>query len=278
MEFPKGGLIGKAVALFRRIRDMGISGHAANAGYFIVLAVFPALVLVLSLLRYPQLDADDLLALLSRVLPEALLAPAERLIISTYAHTSRTVVSVSAVGALWSAGRGIYGLLRGLNAIYGVEENRGYFQTRLMCMVYTFVFFLVLLMTLILNVFGEAILANLPPAEGNLFEILSEVLDLRWLVSLAVQTALFALMYTVLPNRNNHFRDSLPGALLAALGWMLFTELFSFYVENFTGYTGIYGSVYAVALSMLWLYFCLSILFFGGALNKLLQERKEKFL
>ena len=61
LDFPKGGLIGRTAAMVRRVQDMGIPSHAANAGYFIVLAVFPALVLVLSVLRYTALDAGDLL-------------------------------------------------------------------------------------------------------------------------------------------------------------------------------------------------------------------------
>ena len=60
MDLPKGGILGKTVALATRLRDMRIPGHAANAGYFIVLSVFPALVLILSLLRYTALDAGDL--------------------------------------------------------------------------------------------------------------------------------------------------------------------------------------------------------------------------
>ena len=79
----------------------------------------------------------------------------------------------------------------------------------------------------------------------------------------------------VLPNRKNRFSDSLPGAILASVGWLIFTQLFSLYVEHFGGYSNIYGSVYAVALSMLWLYCCLSILFYGGALNRLLMEREN---
>jgi len=275
MGFPKGGLIGKTVSIVRRVQAMGIPGHAANAGYFIVLSVFPALVLVLSLLRYTPLDAGDLLDLLSDFLPEALLPAAEKLIVSTYAHTSGAMVSISAVGALWSASRGIYGLLTGLNRIYGVSESRGYWFTRFISVLYTFGFLVVLILTLVLGVFGNSILSMLPPAKDPLGIFLSEMVDLRFLLMLFLQTALFTAMFMVLPNRRNGFRESFPGAVLACIGWMVFTRLFSFYVEHFSSYSNIYGSVYAVALSMLWLYCCLSIVFYGGALNKLLMDTKE---
>lgn len=272
MEFPKGGLIGKTAALFRRLRNMRISGHAANAGYFIVLSVFPALVLILSLLRYTDLDAQDLLGLLEGFLPEALLPGAEKLIISTYAHTSTAVVSISAVGALWSASRGIHGLRTGLNQIYEVEENRSYFRTRAISMGYTLAFLAVLVLTLVSGIFGDGLLEMLPETMDPLGRFLADVIDLRFFLVLVLQTGLFTAMFMWLPNRRNGFLESLPGAVLACLGWMTATRLFSFYVAHFTSYASIYGSVYAVALSMLWLYLCLCIVFYGGALNKLLAE------
>ena len=268
MKFP----LGKTATVLRRVQAMQIPNHAANAGYFIVLSVFPALVLVLSLLRYTSLDARDLLELLSNFLPGALLPAAERLIISTYAHTSRAMVSISAIGALWSASRGVYGLLTGLNRIYGVQEGRGYWHTRLISVFYTFGFLMVLLITLVLGVFGENILSLLPPARDPLGIFLSEIIDLRFLLMLVLQTALFTTIFMVLPNRRSRFRESFPGAVLACVGWLTFTRLFSFYVERFSHYSNVYGSVYAVALSMLWLYCCLSIVFYGGALNRLLMD------
>lgn len=273
MELSKGGLIGKTVTLARAVQKMRIGLHAASAGYFIALSVFPSLVLLLSLLRYTQLDARDLLEFLSGMVPEALMEAAEDLVISTYAYTSTTMVSISAVSALWSASRGIYGLLVGLNSVYGVREDRGYFYTRCISVFYTFLFLLVLVLTLLLNVFGESILRMLPPARGNLWEFLTDVVDLRFLLMLLLQTGLFTAMFMALPNEKNSFSDSFPGALLASLGWLLFSKLFSVYVAHSAGYANIYGSVYAVALSMLWLYFCLCLVFCGGALNRLLMKK-----
>lgn len=261
--------------LFKRLREMRIAEHAANVGYFMVLSVFPALVLILSVLRYTSLDAQDLMDLLEGFLPSALLPAAEKLVISTYAHTSTAVVSVSAVSALWSSSRGIYGLLTGLNSIYGVKESRGYLYTRLMSVFYTFLFVIVLVLTLVLNVFWKGILQMLPDATTPVGQFLTKVVSLRFFLTLLLQTGLFTAMFMGLPNRKNRFRESIPGAVLASLGWSGFTMLFSVYVESFSGYSNVYGSVYAVALSMLWLYFCLSIVFYGGALNRLLMEAEN---
>ena len=103
---------------------------------------------------------------------------------------------------------------------------------------------------------------------------LMNLLDLRLFVLLILQTAFFTAMFMALPNKRNGLWESIPGALLSATGWLLFSNLYSIYVEHFAHLTNVYGSVYAVALSMLWLYCCMSIVFYGGGLNVLLSSKK----
>ena len=198
----------------------------------------------------------------------------KRLILSTYRNTSGAVISLSAITGLWSASRGVYGLLTGLNAIYGVQENRGYLYTRSISVFYTFLFLLMLLATLVLNVFGTTLIQWLPLKNFTLVQFLWDIVDWRFILMLLLQTGLFTAMFMALPNRRNTFRQSVPGALLASVGWLVFSDLFSVYVENFSGYANVFGSVYAVALSMLWLYFCISIVFYGGVLNQYLIAKR----
>ena len=273
MDIPKGGLIGKTVGLARYISHLRISVYAANASFFMILAMFPTLLLLLGLLRYTGMEVESLTGLLEGFLPQALVPNARRLIGNAYRNSTGALLSLSAVTALWSAGRGLHGLLRGLNRVYEAEETRGYFATRWLSIRYTVGFLVVLVLTLVLQVFSHVF--NLITAEGFLGWMLTEVVDLRFFVLLGVQTFLFAALYVVLPNRENTFRKSLPGALGASLGWMTFSKLYSVYVRYFSSYSNIYGSVYAVALSMLWLYCCVNILFYGGLLNKFLENVKK---
>lgn len=272
-EFPRGGLIGKTVHLWRQVSGLRIPLYAANASFFIVMAVFPALLLLLGLLRYTSLEVERLGEMLSGILPEALLEGAEELILLTYDATSAYTLGLSSVTTLWSASRSVYGLLTGLNAVYGAEESRGWFYTRFVSVAYTFALLLVLILTLGLHVFGTGLLAFLVRASHPFLRFLLGLVDLRFVLLLVLQTAVFTAMFMVLPNRKNSFQSSLPGALLASLGWLTFSNLFSIYVEHFAHLTNVYGSVYAIALSMLWLYCCMAIVFYGGALNRFLAAR-----
>lgn len=247
-----------------------ISIHAASACYFMTLAVFPLLVLVLSILRYTPLELQTLLEILDGLVPTALMGAVERLVRSTYENSSTALLSVSAVVALWSAGRSIYGLVMGLNAIYGVKESRNYFHIRGMNALYMVLFLVVLVLTLVIHVFGKAIVAMLPVEAFPIFGFVADVVNSRHLLLLLVQTALFTAMYAALPNKRNPAGECVPGAVLASIGWQGFSAIFSLYVDNFRAYANIYGSVYAVALCMLWLYCCIYIIFLGGAFNRFL--------
>lgn len=254
------------------LNRMHIPQLAANTGYFIVLSVFPALLLVLSALSYTGLTVENLLEMLEGVLPQALMGTARQLILSVYKNASGAVAGVSALTAIWSSSRGVYGLLTGLNAIYGVSEDRGYLYTRFISVLYTFALEAVILLTLVLHVFGNSLLKFIRSLNLPAMTVLMDILDLRFVFLLLVQSLLFTLMFMILPNRRNRFWESLPGGLLASIGWLLFSNLYSAYVTHFPSYANIYGSVYAIAISMLWLYCCLEIIFFGGALNQLLAR------
>ena len=260
----------KLKKLVAYLAEQKVPLYAANASFFLILSIFPTLVVLLALMRYTGLQVEAFTDLVGKVVPGSLMPMVNKLVLSAYVNSTGTVLSVSAVAALWSASRGMYSFVTGLNAIYQVKENRGYFRTRLICMGYTFAFLLVLLLTLVLHIFGADLLRLLE--QLPISDWLLNLLDLRVIVLLFLQTALFATMFMALPNDRNRFKESLPGALLAAIGWQVFTNVYSVYSQRFTAYASIYGSVYAVALGMLWLYFCICIVLYGGVLNKSLQK------
>ena len=275
-EFPKGGIIGKVMSAGQMIAQMNIPFRAAYAAYFMIMAMFPALLLVLSSIRLTGLTVEDLMDLVSQVLPTALVDTAEGLVYNTYRNASSAVAGVSVLTLLWSSSKGIYALLTGLNAIYDVQEDRSYLYTRSISVVYALLFLVVLVLTLVLHVFGNTILDLIYGIQNPVVMFLVDLIDLHGILLITLQTLLFTGLYMVLPNKRNGFWESLPGALLAAIGWSVFSSVYSIYVTYFTKISNIYGSVYSVAVSMLWLYSCLCILFYGGALNRWLMTLRGR--
>lgn len=271
-QFPEGGAIGKTVKLARSVAQLNIPFRAAYGAYFLILSMFPALLLILSCLRFTGLTVQDLTGVLSYVLPEALVETAEELIYNTYRNATSAVTGVSVLTLLWSSSKGVYGLLTGLNAVYEVQEDRGYVYTRGISVLYAVLFLAVLVLTLVLHVFGNAIVDLIYGIQNPIIMFLADLIDLHGIVLLVAQTLLFTAVYMVLPNKRNGFWNSLPGAMFSAVGWAAFSSVYSVYVTHFSRISNIYGSVYAVAISMLWLYFCICILLYGGALNKYVAQ------
>ncbi len=258
----------RVVRFWHWVRDLEIPLHGAHTCYFLVLSAFPALVLTLGLLRYTGLNAEDLMDFLAGFLPQALQSVAQEITVGTFRHISHLTLSASALVALWSAGRGIYGLMKGLDAIYGAQNSRGWLKTRLICALYTLLFLLVLILTLVAHVFGTTLLTLL---ESRGIRFLMRLADLRFFLLVGLQTLLFGAMYRFLPQEGQGLRGGLPGALLASLGWMTVSAAFSWYVEHFTRYSDLFGSVYTIALAMLWLYLCVCIVFYGAVFNRILE-------
>lgn len=257
------------------LRPMQIPLHSAYTGFFLILSLFPGFLLLLGLLRYTSITVQDFSSVLEGWLPESLLPTVHSLIEASYRHSSGTVVTVSVLGTLISSSRGMYGVRGGLNAIDPPQEKRGYLRRRSISVLYNLSFLLMLVLTLFLYLAGAAMLDYLQMSTIPALMALTGLVDLRMVLLLVLQTGVFTLMYALLPDRRQPISQSWPGALLAALGWQIFSRLFSLYVAHFVRYTNIYGSIYAVALGMLWLYFCISIFFYGKVLNRILRQRRQ---
>lgn len=255
------------------LRPMEIPLHASHTGFFLVLSVFPALMLFLGLLRYTDLGVQELMDLLSGWIPTSLMPTAESLVEASYRHSSGMLFSLSVVTALWSASKGTHGLLRGLDAVRGITR-RPYWRSRGLSMIYTFLFLVALILTLVVHVFGNALLDYLWMTTFTPLTTLLEMVDLRFVLLLLLQTVLFTAMYA-LPSGQRRLEHCLPGAILASLGWTVCSRLFSVYVTYFATYTNVFGSIYVLALGMLWLYFCICILFYGAAFNRYRKEKNQ---
>jgi len=258
-----------------KLREDSISAFASQAAFFIILSFFPFVMFLLTLLNYLPISAEDLRAFVIGIFPDTVSLFLNTVFAELIEKSSGTILSVTVIAALWSASRGMLALVRGLNAVYGHKETRNYFLIRGVSMLYTLGFATLLIVTLILLVFGnrlyEFIILRFP-LMGDLALV---IMSIRTLVAMAVLTIFFLFLYLIIPNRKSTILRELPGAILAAGGWLLFSFLFSFYIDNMKGYTYTYGSLTTLAVCMLWLYFCMYILFLGAEFNMLFATGKD---
>ena len=184
------------------------------------------------------------------------------------------MISASAIVTVWSAGKGILALMRGLNAMNGVVEDRNYVVQRLIASFYLIIFLVMVVFSLVVMVFGNllaSVIVRHVPGMESLFRLL---LHFRGIFSWCVMTLLFALMYTFIPNCRLRFTWQLPGAAFSAVTWNVFSWGFSIYVRHSGGFD-MYGSLTTIVILMLWLYFCFYLFLIGAHVNRFLTPFRK---
>lgn len=263
----------KLLQLIGRVSAMRLSVYAGNASFFLLLSVFPSLSLLLSILPYTPLTVEHLLDFCQNTAPDWMQPMLAYLVRTLYASSSAAIISLSAVLALWSASKGLLSLLYGLNSAAEVRESRGYLLRRLLCVLYTVGLLLALILMLGLYVAGQSLLRYVHARGFALAMFLEPLLRHLHLFSLVFLTVLFCGIFLALPNKRQSFAHVLPGAAGAACAWILFSELYSYYVNYIAHGSSLYGSLSVLLTLLLWLYACISILFYGALLNHLLFDR-----
>ncbi len=250
-----------------------ITVYASQASFFIVTAFFPFIMLLLTLIQcLPNVGKSDLLSVMVRIMPQMLHSLIVSIVDDLYIKSPGTILSVTALTALWSASKGMLGIERGLNRIYGDFKRRNYVLQRLFCSIYTLIFMLVCVMSLVLLIFGKNIERLLFRYLPILAPAARLVISLRILFALAVFLFTFVGLYSIVPAKKQKPRQQLPGAVFTAVGWLIFSYAFSIYFTHFSNFSYMYGSLTAVVLLMLWLYICICILFVGAELNGFLEK------
>ena len=261
------------VNFFRKSREDHVAAYAGQATLFILISFFPFLMFLLTLIRYLPITESNIMIIIDYMFPNNISPMFIRVIAEAYDKGSATIMSITAVTALWSASRGFIALARGLNCVYGIKETRGYLKTRIASALYTLVFALILVITLVFLVFGNRLYVWL----GSVFPVIKDtaliIISLRAIVGLAILIIFFIILFLAIPNRKSKLMDELPGAIVAAGGWMGFSYLYSFYIDNMANMSNTYGSLAAIIFLVLWLYFCMYILFIGGEINDVLASK-----
>lgn len=245
-----------------------ITVYAAQSSFFIVIAFFPFIMLLLTLIQLiPAVSKADVTEMMVTIMPDMLDSLVTGIINDLYTKSPRTVLSFSAIAALWSSSRGMLGIEQGMNRVNESPRERGYLIRRVLCTFYTLFFVAACIGSLLFLVFGNTIYSFITRRLPWLTAYADLIYSIRSSSLLLLLVIVFSCLYKWLPVRRFSFLSQIPGALLSTLGWVVFSKLYSIYIENFSNYSYMYGSLTAMVLLMLWLYFCICILFIGAELN-----------
>lgn len=269
-------VIGNIKSFMDKCKRDKINAYSAQSAFFIILSAIPFLMVFSSLLQYTAVTEAMILDIISRIMPEYVSPFVISLVDEVYSR-SMGIISVTAVVAIWSAAKGVQYMADGLNSVNDLEETRNWFVLRFWAVVYTIVFLIAIVFTLLVLVFGN----SLHDLAVQYLPILKHATDFlshfRGLVMIAILTLFFAVVFTALPNCKLSFKRQLPGAAICSVAWYAFSFGLSVYVDYFNGFS-MYGSLTTIALIMLWLYFCMYIMMMSAEVNVVFNENFRKWM
>lgn len=271
---PKPPLLDSAKRAFAMFRQHGMTDWAAAMTYFLVMSLFPGLLVGISLLGLfgqQSLVTDSVQYLRDARVSPAVIEPVE----SALSNLIETSGGKAGFGLLIGIALGLNGASgafgaagRALNKVYGVDEDRGFVRKKLNDIAWTIVVILLGLVALVSVLLGGDLAKDLFGTIG-LGETAGAIWTYaRWLVALAAMMLVFAVIYGFAPDQEQRrFMWISPGAVLGVVIWLIASAGFFFYVSNFSNYGATYGVFAGAIILLLWLYLTSNAFLLGGELN-----------
>ena len=260
-----------------RIDEDNVLGRSAQLSYYFLLALFPLLLFLTTLLGYFASSGTELrknlLSYLSAVMP----ASTSELIQTTVDEISKAAgggkLSVGILATLWVASSGVNAISESLNFANNIRESRPWWKTRLVAVALTIALAVLIITALVLMFFGSAIAEKIAASVGLGAAFTFTWKILQWPLVLGVVLMAFSLIYYYAPDlRNKHWRWISPGSLVGVALWLLVSFGFRAYLHFFNSYSATYGSLGAVIIMMLWFYFTGAAILIGGEIDCALEN------
>lgn len=265
-------------ALISRYFDHGCGRTGAALAYYLLFSLFPLIFFISQLIGVLQIPPIDLSSALGRVIPTELVELLNSYLTHVADRGSGGLLALGLVTTFYFPMRAMVFLMQVVGKAYSVESRRGILKEYGVSFLLTLLLGLVILLSLVFILFGHRLLTYL----SSTLPISPEFISVwNWLRFLALGVLLFGVLcvlYCVSTGRKVPFRFLFPGAGVSILAWVLISAGFSFYVNNFADYSGVYGSLGTAIVLLVWLFLGAVTIVMGAELNGLLLERSGRTL
>ena len=252
-----------------------VAVYAAASDYFLFMALVPISMLLVSLIRFLPFTQADVMRLFSGTVPSSVYNIISSIVNSIY-RSGSGVITLSIVLTLFSASGAMRSIMKGLDSVYEVERRDDVFVFFARACVYVLMLVVILVLSLALMVYGSEfvhILRDRLPDSEVVQALFGLTKYMRYLLVLAILTLSFILLYRWVPAGEHRTSDQWPGAVFCAVSWAVFSWAFSLYVAVSDKF-GAFGYLGTIMVAMMWIYYCLTFLLIGGAINAYIENRR----
>ncbi|MCH5462553.1 YihY/virulence factor BrkB family protein [Lactobacillus sp. LC28-10] len=260
--------------LIHRFSQANINDSAAVLSYYMLLAIFPIMLIAGNLISFLHFDTNGVLRYIEPVLPDAVYQTLAPIIRSFLEQGSTGTLSLGIIVTIWSAGRAVSAFQRSINLAYGIEQPNAIISR---------FFSFILIILVIISIIAIAVLFSLSEWLGRYLKpwlnISNQFTDfigsLRWPISFLIIFLLSGLLYMVVPSAKVKFRYVWIGAFVTTVGWLVLAQGFSIYIRYFTRNITGYQTLGTFIILLIWMNISGFILLAGGVINATVQEWRQ---
>ena len=263
-------------SLIKRVLDDEVPMLASQLSYSLLLSFFPFLIFLITLVGYSTVDKEFMLSQINNVFPESTYELIHSTVLEIFTTRNTNLMSFSIIFTIWTASSGFRSVIKGINKAYDEKEKRSLIKVFIISIVSTLALGLLIIITMLLLVFGQIIGSYLIYNLGlsNYYNFIWTII--RYAIIIFSMIFIFTIIYRYIPSRRLGWREVIPGAIFATLGWIVASFGFAFYVNNFGNYSKIYGSIGAMIILLTWLYLTSIIIIIGGEINAFIAFDRKK--
>jgi membrane protein len=266
------GLITLGRCVLQRAADHNVSGAAAELAYYFMLALFPMLIFLTSMVGFLGGARETIFRGLSTVMPPDAIGIVRIALNDAVNRRGSALISIGILGTIWAASAGVSALIDTLNTVFEVKEGRSYWKVKLIAITLTVALSLLVVLGVVLIMFGDRFV-NWAAGRLALGNATTLVLDLsNYLIGFVLLLAGLQVMYYFGPDTKREWRWITPGGIFAVLAAVAVSLLLSFYLRFAPSYSATYGSLGAVVVLMLWLYLMGVVIMLGAEINAAVDE------
>lgn len=262
--------------IFTNMYKDHISEYSAQSAYYTILSFIPFVILLITLIQYTNVDQQALFDIISKIIPSSMNEMVLGIVKEVYSKSIGTI-SISIIFTIWSAGKGLFALIKGLHSVYDVKDKKSnsVIYLKLMSIMQTIVFIVLITIGLVLLVFGNSLMSIIQDYFGLLknFTMISGILtEFGFIFATFI---IFLCLYKFIPKHKVSIKSQIPGAIFGAIVFNIISFVFSRYLDIFKGFSITYGSLTTLMLVMIWTYACFYTVFLGAEINKQVHVIKK---
>jgi membrane protein len=255
--------------------------RAGGVAFSFTLAVFPAIIFMITLIPYiqqfyPEFSEANIMGFFQDVMPPSVFDAASTTIEDILGHKRGGLLSLGAILAFYLSTNGMMSLIKAFNRCYRTKDNRGYIKTFLIATFLTMILAFTLFIAVILLIIGQTVLEKFRDL-GFLTQdyLFYSIVTSRFIVIVVIFFLSISLIFHFAPAVHDRWKMFSPGAFLATLLSLMVSYTFSFYISNFGTYNKLYGSIGAMIAFMVWLFLISVIILTGFELNASIDKANK---